>query len=357
MKRYIDLRDAGWADKTASRIRETKRERCLAAFGAEPPCAGVLDTLPMETLEPLIAAGWTVTPCAPGDLLRRRAARRAVSETLADDADCLSPDEHTLVERMLIGDGFAFPETAREMEAALTLRLRLWCDVGVQDGKPCARLDAALLDALPAVLMRPEHHQRRSRVFIYQGMIGALLYLTGFLDSRMPQERFVAEVLQETDSPRARRLARNHLEASFDMVALDGCRLLLHEGLAQPEELLATLSAYGALPDFAGEQLMGAMNGLLPEETALDGRLTGALRGALRPGLDARDVAEDLRILCKQGAPLSGLHEALSGLLCVMPGRELDALLAELCRTTPGWLTPMGAPARGMGGLAAGVVH
>ena len=211
MKRYIDLRDAAWADKTASRIRETKRARCLAAFGAEPPCAGVIDTLPMETLEPLIAAGWTVTPCAPGDLLRRRAARRAVSETLADDADCLSPDEHTLVERMLIGDGFALPETAREMEAALTLRLRLWCDVGMQDGKPCVRLDAALLDALPAVLMRPEHHQRRSRVFIYQGMIGALLYLTGFLDSRMPQERFIAEVLQEADSPRARRLARNHL--------------------------------------------------------------------------------------------------------------------------------------------------
>ena len=149
MKRYIDLRDAAWADKTASRIRETKRARCLAAFGAEPPCAGVIDTLPMETLEPLIAAGWTVTPCAPGDLLRRRAARRAVSETLADDADCLSPDEHTLVERMLIGDGFACPETAQEMEAALTLRLRLWCDVGMQDGKPCVRLDAALLDALP----------------------------------------------------------------------------------------------------------------------------------------------------------------------------------------------------------------
>lgn len=359
MKRYIDLQNAAWADKTASRIREAKREACLAAFGSEAPCAGVIDTQPMEMLEALIAAGWTVVSSAPGDLLRRKAARRAVMDSLADDADCLSPEEHTLVERMLIGDGAAFPETAKEMEAALTLRLRLWCDVGLCGGRPCARLDGALLDALPGVMMRPMHHDRRSRVFIFQGMIGALLYLTGFLDSRMPRERFIAEVLGASPTPETLRLARNHLEASFDMIALEDCSLLLHEALAQPEQLVRTLSAYGAaaLPDFGSNKLMGAMNGLLPEEASLESRLKRALRGALRPELDVGDAAEDLRLLVKQGAPASGVREALCAMLCVTPGTELSALTDELCRATPGWLPPFGASAQGAGGAAAGVIH
>ena len=359
MKRYIDLQSAGWADKTAGRIREARREACLAAFGSEAPSAGVIDTQPMETLETLIAAGWTLVPSAPGDLLRRKAARRAVMESLADDADCLAPEEHTLVERMLIGDGAAYPDTAKEMEAALTLRLRLWCDVGMKGGRPCARLDGALLEALPGVMMRPMHHDRRSRIFIFQGMIGALLYLTGFLDSRMPRDRFIAEVLDAVQTPETLRLARNHLEASFDMIAMEDCRLLLHESLAQPEQLVRTLSAYGAaaLPDFSSDKLLGAMNGLLPEEAALSGKLERALRGALRPGIDAGDAAEDLRLLVKQGAPASGVREALASMLCVMPGPQLDALVGELCRTTPGWLPPFGAAMQGAGGMAAGVVH
>ncbi len=359
MKRYIDLRDASWAERTLSRMQEARREICLAMFGRELPCAGVIDTQPIETLEALIAAGWVRVSNAPGDMLRRKAARHGVMETLADDADCLSPQEHMLVERMLIADGSTFADTVAEMEAALTLRLRLWADVGVREGRPCVRLDESLRDALPALLMRPQHHQRRNRVFVYHGMIGGLLYLSGFLDSRMPQERFIAEVLGEKDTPQARRLARNHLEASFDMAELKGCQLLLHEALAQPEPLLEMLCAYGpaAVPGFGSGQLLGAMNGLLPEEAGLNAKLVRALCGVLRPGTSAEDVAEELRLLVKQGAAVSGVREALSEKLCVMPGRELDNLLRELCRLTPGWLSPVGTAVPSLGGAVAGVVH
>lgn len=88
----------------------------------------------------------------------------------------------------------------------------------------------------------------------------------------------------------------------------------------------------------------------------MNDKLTRALRGALRPGIDPGDAAEDLRLLVKQGAPLSGVREALSGLLCVMPGAELEAIVGELCRRTPGWLPPYGAAAQA-GGAVAGVIH
>ena len=71
----------------------------------------------------------------------------------------------------------------------------------------------------------------------------------------------------------------------------------------------------------------------------------------------AEDVAEELRLLVKQGAAVSGVREALSEKLCVMPGRELDNLLRELCRLTPGWLSPVGTAVPSLGGAVAGVVH
>ncbi len=358
MKRYIDFQNEGWPDRTNGRMQAARWEACLEGIGDDPPCSGVIDSWPIDQLGELIAEDWVSVPHVTTDVLLRRAARRQVMATLKDDLDCLSPEEHTLVERMLIGNGRVFLDTLREFEAAYTLRLRLWCDIGVAHERPCVRLDSGLMRALPRLIMRQEHQERRGRIFVFDGMIHGLLYMTGFLDDRLPRRRFVEEVLQADETPETLRLARNYLEASFDCSHVAGCNLLLHEALAAPESLVGTLAAHGAfqMPAVTSEQLIGSMNGLLPEETASDRKLRLAIAGALRPEWEADEAASDLRMLIKQGAPMDVLRSALARMLCVLPTAHMEDVLHELSCQTPCWISPWTAPmpahmARGSVGL------
>lgn len=360
MKRYIDFQNESWQDRTEGRMQAARWEACLDGIGTEPPCAGVIDTAPVDLLEELINEGWVDVPHAPSVMLLRRAARHAVMESLADDLDCLAPHEHTLVERMLIGDGRVFLETVSEFEAAYTLRLRLWCDIGVYQERPCARLDEKLMRKLLALLMRKEHAQRRSLIFVFDGMIHGLLYLTGFLDDQPPRRRFVQEVLQAHETPKTLRLARNYIEASFDCYTMAGCNLLLHKSVATPESLVSALASQRAfqMPSVTSGQLIGSMNGLLPEEAPADERLKLALKGTLRPEYEPEEAANDLRMLVKQGATLSVLRDVVTGMLCVLPTKHIDDALQVLSLQTPRWVTPWTSGAQPVAsGNVMGMLH
>ncbi len=353
MKRYIDFQNESWHDRTDGRMQAARWEACLEGLGEDAPCAGVIDAWPIDQLSDLIVDGWVTVTRAPSDYLLRRAARKAVMASLRDDVDCLALEEHSLVERMLIDEGRAFLGTVSEFEAAYTLRLRLWCDVGVYQGRPCACLDAKLMEALPGLMMRQEHAQVRSRLSIYDGMIRGLLYFSGFLDDRLPRQRFVQEVLQKEETQETLRLALNYLEASFDCRAIGGCNLLLHESLAVPETLIGSMAAYCDMmqPYVTVSQLAGSINGLLPEESVLDEKLRRALAGALRPEYSLDDVANDLRMLVKQGAPFDALKDVMAGMLCVLPTGHMENVLREMSLQTPRWISSW---ATGMQGKAAG---
>ena len=363
MKRYIDFQSESWPDRTDGCMQAARWEACVEGLGDQTPCAGVIDAYPIDLLTELIAEGWVSVPHAPSDMLLRRAARRQIADTLEDDIDCLSPEEHTLVERMLIGDGRVFLETVREFEAAYTLRLRLWCDVGVYQDRPCTRLDDGLMEALPKALMRTEHMERRGRIFVFDGMVHGLLYLTGFLDDRIPTQRFVHEVLQMEETPETLRLARNYLEASFDCCVMAGCTLLLHEALAAPESFVGMLASQGAfqLPPVTPSQLAGSMNGLLPEESQADQKLRLALSGALRPEYEPDQAASDLRMLAKQGASLHVLRDVMASMLCVLPTQHMENALMEMSVRIPRWVNPASWTAGGQHitphGMAMGRLH
>ncbi|MDR0930080.1 MAG: hypothetical protein LBM74_10285 [Oscillospiraceae bacterium] len=363
MKRYIDFGRMSWPERTQESMLAARWEACLSGLAAETPCAGVIDSWPMDRLSDLAAEGWLQVAHAPSDLLYRKAARRAVMATLTDDLDFLSPEEHTLVERMLIDDGYVYLDDVPAFEAAYTLRMRLWCDIGIRGGRPAARLDAGLMKVLPARLMRAEHAQRRARVFVFDGMMHGLLYLTGFLDERMPQQRFMQEVLQMPDSAAARRLACNYLEASFDCCRVAGCSLLVHPALAEPESLVGALAAHGAfqLPTVTPGQLAGSMNELLPEESDLDAKLRLLLAGALRPEYRAEEAVAGLRLLVKQGAPMSALRHVLAEMLLVLPTAHMEGALWELSHRTPRWIAPFAPVAAAVGGQALagslGILH
>lgn len=347
MKRYIHFQNESWPDRTHGQMQAARWEACVAEIGPTPPCAGVIDTLAIQNLHELIAEGWVDVPHAPSDLLMRRAARKAVLSTLDDDLDCLSPAEHVLVERMLIGDGYVFLETISDLEAAFTLRMRLWCDIGIYEEKPCAHLDQTLFEMLPELMMRPLHAERRRRIFVFDGMVHGLLYITGFLDYKLPNSRFIEEVLCSEITPAAIRLSTNYLEAAFDSCMIAGCTLLLHEALSMPEMLVGSLASYGILPQtsFTPEQLIGAMNSLLPEEMVSEEKLRLSLAGALRPEYDLDEVTTDLRLLAKQGAPIQVLNDVMASMICVLPTPHMQNALLEMVTQTPRWIWPWAADA------------
>lgn len=361
MRRYIDFQHESWPDKTDARMQAARWDMCLSGLSGDAPCAGVIDTATIDFLTELIDMGWVDVPQAPSDMMLRKAARRAVLGTLADDADCLSPEEHTLVERMLIGDGVALLETVSQFEAAYTLQMRLWCDIGVLSGMPAVCLDPVLAEALPEAIMTQRHKERRARIFIFDGMMHGLLYMTGFLDDHLPMQRFVAEVLMEAESAYTMRLARNYLEASFDSDVIAGCTLLLHPSLAAPESLVQQLAAQRipGLPPVTPSQLVGSMNGLLPEESQTDEKMQLALSGALRPEYVADEAVQDLRMLIKQGAPLSVLHDVMAGMLCVLPTEHMQNALLEMSQLTPRWVAPLAMPPQmhGAAPQSMGLLH
>lgn len=360
MRRYIDFRGDEWAERTDSRMQAARWAACIEGLEQEPPQAGVIDTYPDDLLRMLVAEGWAdLTRMPDGEDDLRAAVRRAVMDTLSMDADCLSIAEHTLVERMLIGDGRVVLESVADMEAAYTLRMRLWCDVGVEDDEAVARMDEQLLQALPEWLMTGVHQERRGRIFIFSGMLEGMLYIAGWLDDRLPKERFIQDVLQAKASPETERLARNYLEASYDTYEMGGCNLLLHEALAVPEQFAGKTSVMEApqLPPLSPGLMAASMNGLLPEESIPNEKLRRALHGALRPEYDPEDASTDLRFLAKQNAPAETLQEIMASMLVVLPTPHMDAALHELRLQTPRWHGTDGyCPPQGSQG-AAGVLH
>lgn len=112
-----------------------------------------------------------------------------------------------------------------------------------------------------------------------------------------------------------------------------------------PEVLVGSLAAYGVLPQtpVTPEQLIGAMNSLLPEEMASEEKLRLSLSGALRPEYDVDEVTADLRLLAKQGAPMQVLSEVMAGMVCVLPTTHMQNALLEMVSQTPRWITPWAA--------------
>lgn len=341
MRRYLNFEGLNVKEQTASAMRASRFALCERLFAEQsPPSAGVLDSWPIESLEPVLSLNWHDIPQAPSALTRRLSAKRAVRENLRADADCLSPNEHALVERLLVSRGLTCLSSAEDFDAALALRNRLWCDIGGLDGMPAVRLDPSLEQSLRDALARYDHLLIRTRVFTFDAMIHAMLYAAGFLDDQLPRQRFCQDVLEKDHAdPHAARLARNFVEAAYDCVLYADCRLLLHEALALPESFVEQLAMRGAdIPPMTPARMLGCMNGLLPEEKSAMHTLKRALQYALRPGIALEDAADDLKMLTKQGVGFDVLHQVASEMLCVMPTPAIDYALRGLIDQTPRWL-------------------
>jgi hypothetical protein len=326
--------EADWVGKTLSAMHA--RRWAWGVEQMEELRDGPLRGLTGPQLRARIERGWQAVPAKPMPAQQEAAALRVVLESLPRQADCLSIREHSLVERLLTEGGQTALEDVEDLEAAQALRHRLWVDVGLCEGRPAARLDSRLREAVAQALDRPDHTALRARLFTVHAAISALLYIAGALDDRGPQRLFMQQVLRApADDEEAQHLAQQYLWASYDCMDYPHGVLLVHPALADPPAAVCPLPGEEAGLD--ARRLLGGMQGILPEEEPLDSRLAAALQGALRMGEDAADCARELRWLAKQGAPLEALHSVLATRLCVLETQEMRRALRMLWQGVPRW--------------------
>lgn len=338
MLRETNIQRLHWADKTMSLLRQQQLEACEKRLLALPEFGLFTrnDDLHAEALWAMSLDGQEHPHLT--HLHTTQELRAMVLTRLPREAALLSVEEHLLLERLLSLEGEAELMDWQEMCAAETLVRRLWCTIHIQNERFILRLPCELVPPLMLVLSSRQHEELRTRLLRHDAVIRALLYIGGLLHYEEPLHHLLSDVLEkstEGDIP----LAMRYLRASYDYVYDDaGDMLLLHPGLAEPDQLLAAAAPQEGLSiDLDEETIRGAMEGLMPEEQPLFERMYGLLLGATRPELMEEEAVEDLRMLAKQDVPLSVMHEVLGSMLTVHPTDEMLQAVTELHRLTPRW--------------------
>ena len=328
----------GWQEKTLEAMQQRRFKQMVEQL---PP----LGTQRLEELSPAgvarrIEQCWQNVARKPMRAQQLSEVWRSVLSGLEAQADCLSHDEHELVERALILGGSAQIEDMRELEAARALSLRLWASVGLVDGRPYVELEAPVLRPAARAFARMDHGRIRRRFESFGAYLDGILYRVGALDDRQPQQMIIRDVLRADGSEQMIELARRYLWASCDCVDYSGGVLLLHPALAEPRSLIAEgrRRPGAALPLW--DRTAMRMD-ILPEEIPLQRRLEYAIKGTLRAGYQEQEAARSIRFLCKQGAPLSAMEEVLQSMLIVLVTPSMRGALGDMYYGIPKWIECM----------------
>ena len=325
----------GWQDKTIEAMQRRRFEQMVAQL---PPLGSTrLENLSAGAFERRLEQCWQDVPRKPMRAQQESEVWRTVLRSIEQQADCLSQEEHALVERALILGGCAQIEDTLELEAARALSLRLWANVGMVSGKPYVELVRPIVQPVARAFAREEHEEVRRRFEAFHGFMASTLYRVGAMDDRQPQQLILREVLGVTDgSELSLQLARRYLWASYDCVDYSDGVLLVHSALAEPRHMLADGRRRTGLM-LPPQSLQTAMD-ILPEEIPLQRGLELAIAGTLRDGLREEDVARTIRFLCKQGAPLSAMEEVLQSSMIVYLSATMRGALADMYYMLPKWM-------------------
>lgn len=334
MFRQEEIFIGGWQEKTIEAMSKRRFEQQIAQL---PPLGTLrLAELSPRSLERKLEICWQDVERKPMRAQQLSEVWKTVLPAINIQADCLSKEEHELVERALILGGSVLIEDAQELEAARALSLRLWASVGLISGKPYLELETPVLEPAARAFARPEHEEVRSRLNGFHAWLTGMLYRLGAIDDRLPQQKLLSGVLaKHAEQEQLAQLARRYLWASHDCVDYSGGVMLLHSALADPSCLLVSgrRRMHTILPALADDSA-----DILPEEIPLQRDLEHAIRGALRDAYRAEDVARDIRFLCKQGAPLSAMEDVLQSALIVHVSTGMRGALANMYYRLPKWI-------------------
>lgn len=328
----------GWQEKTLEAMQRRRFKNMTAQL---PPFgAGKLDALNPEEFSRRIEQSWQGISRKPIRAQQLSSVWQTVLSSVEMQADYLSPDEHELVERALILGGSIRLENVQEIEAARALSLRLWAHVGLMDGRPYMELEAPVFQPAADAISRQAHAQVRIRLEDFDRRLNRMLYLMGGVDDRYPQQMLVKEMFVASADEESIQLARRYLWSSCDCVDYSGGVMLVHRALADPRCLLPDCGRRRSLvlPKDGGSAGRGD---ILEEEIPLQQRLERLIAGALREGNREQEVSGSIRMLCKQGAPLSALEEVLQSKLIVLASPHMRDALLEMYTRIPKWVECM----------------
>ena len=326
----------GWHEKT---IEAMQRRRFKTMVEQLPPLGGQrLQSLSHSALARRIEASWQNVERKPLLSQQLTMAKRSILESVERHADCLSRDEHDLLERALILGGCAQIEDIAELEAAKALSLRLWGCIGIISGKPYLELEREIMQPAAQAIARAEHERVRQRFEEFSAYLSEMLYRCGALDDRLPQQVILRDVLGgQRLTQNDRLLARRYLWSSCDCVDYGNGVMLLHPALAEPSRLIEHGRRKSGEIHQSSENLWLYAD-ILPEEVPLQEALERSIADALRTGKKAQDVARDLRFLCKQGAPMDALEDVLQSSLIVLVTQPMREALNNMYVMTPKWI-------------------
>lgn len=338
MLRESNVQTLTWADKTMSVLKARQLEACESRL-AGLPTFGLFSGCDDSRAETLWACSFAAQEQPKVTTLHTmRSLTAQVLTALPAEAALLSIEEHMLLERLLALEGTAELLDWEETSAAEGLVRRLWCTIRREEERIFVHLPMELAAPLRLILSSRAHEDIRANLFRYDAIIRALLYIGGLLHSGEPLSHLMTDVLKDTYANNA-TLAMRYLRTSYDYMVDDhGEMLLLHPGLAEPERMLAQAARYPNMELQLNDEIMiGAMSGLLPEERAPYGMMSGLLSGAVRPEITVDEAAQDLLVLAKQGVSLQAMNEVLGTLLMVQPTEAMYAGVRQLYMAVPRW--------------------
>ncbi len=334
MFRQEEIFVGGWREKTIEAMSRRRFEQQIAQL---PPLGALrLAELSPRAMERKLEICWQDVERKPMRTQQLSEIWKTVIAGIDIQADCLSKEEHELVERALILGGSVLIEDTQELEAARALSLRLWASVGLVSGKPYLEMETPVLEPAARAFARPEHEEARNRLSEFHAWLTGTLYRIGAIDDRQPQQMLLNGVLtQKAEREQLVQLARRYLWASYDCVDYTGGVMLLHSALADPSHLIAL-----------GKRRKHTMlltqtddsADILPEEIPLQRDLENTIRGAMRDAYREEDVARDIRFLCKQGAPLGAMEDVLQSTLIVYLSTGMRRALANMYYSMPKWI-------------------
>lgn len=336
MFRQEEVFIGGWQEKTIEAMHRRRFDQRVAQLA--PLGAVRLEALPPAALARRLEMSWQDVERKPMRTQQLSLLWKTVLSTIELQADCLSREEHELVERALILGGSAPIEDTLELDAARALSLRLWASVGLISGKPYIELELPVLQPVARAFGREEHNHLRSRLGELEDLLSGTLYRVGAMDDRQPQQLILRELFGSSSQDELLvQLTRRYLWASYDCVDYSGGVMLVHPALADPSGIITSGRRKNSLLLPSAMSSPARMD-ILPEEIPLQEGLERTIAGALRDGCRAGDVARDLRFLCKQGAPMAALEEVLQESLIVYVSPAMRGALLNMYYMIPKWV-------------------